>query len=673
VAESDGKAGRPPRRKERTGRGASETTHALAAPDGSGEDVEGTDSVGIAEAEEHDPPTNPEAREVALVDEPVEETEEAEQERPSASLRVEKGPSAGRVIPLLGDALIAGRSRECDVVIGDPSISRRHFRLMGDASGYRLEDMGSGNGTRVNGSTVDVTDLLHGTRIQVGTTTLVYELEGSAEPAPPPRTSSPVSGPPAPVSGPPAPVSGPPAPVSGPPAPVIRPRKARETRSRPPIWLFGVGGLALVAVVLVGVLIGNSLESGEAGSSAGSDGPVEEMSPAQRAEELTAGGMISARDGKWMAAMEQFEGAQALHPLLPGLAEAYGRAVDEVGHARTLESAVTALEGGRMDEAIGLLRSIPGGAADHPKAQFLLASSKLLRRNIALESVRSRLIAGDSDGARRALTELLAIVPKDLDALALKERVEANSLALPADASAPSNDRKSVAQQTGKNRGARKTATRKSDRGSAATRAKGESTRKKSRKSRSMSAGSAAGIAAYRAGKFTRAAELLEAAAAKAGKENAARLQEMARSVLKFEKQYNRGKSATSLAASTKPLERAYRADQKLGGHFAAELKPLLADKYAKRAAEAYSRQVYGSAAIFARKALQYDAGHLNAKGVLEKTQSKGKGMFEQGTQLRLAGNKAAAEVLFRQVLKILPSSDLLHRKARQALEEMSR
>ena len=344
----------------------------------------------------------------------------------------------------------------------------------------------------------------------------------------------------------------------------------------------------------------------------------------------------------------------------------------ELGHARSMEAAVTALEEGKLDKAIGLLRSIPGSAMDHPKAQFLLASSKTIRRNAALEGVRARLIAGDADGARTALEGLISIAPENMDAMALKAMIDGDVKELPVSAQSATS-RKSP--KTGKaSSGARKKAdTARSDRKRTASKSDGKGTDRAKRAGRSSKAGSAAGMAAYRSGKFSRAAEMLEAAAGRASGENAASLRDMARTVKKFEKQYTRGKSGGSLAASTKPLERAYRADQKLGGHFAAELKPLLADKYAKRAAEAYSRQVYGSAAIFARKALEYDARHMNASGVLKKTQSKGKGMYDKAVQARTSGNDASAEVLFRQVLKILPSSDPLQRKARKALEERQR
>ena len=651
LKEEGGRSSSARGRKARSRRDPAESTHALAAPEAPRGLSDATDPATLREVsapEEEEQRTDPEYNDIEpaeALDVPV---EHPPVNVPSAHLRVEKGPSMGRILPIEGDALVAGRSRECDLVIGDPSISRRHFRLVAANNGHRLEDMGSGNGTRVNGKTVDVTELRHGMRIQIGTSTLLYELAGEEAVVAPPRPVSPI-------------------PVTS--APVIRPRVQPRPPTRPPIWLLAVGGLSLLAVVLVGILIGSSSEPRAPGSG---DGNASLESEEARAQRLHDQGMEFAIAGDWAAALEPLEAALALDPENERYGKAHARAVEEGGHERTLEAAVSAMEAGRMDEAVGLLRSIPEFADGYPKAQILLASSKTVRRYMALESVRERFLDGDQKGAAVALEAVLAIAPQDLDALALKERIHSGGGPSPSSEvggrpSAPKEEvtpRKTVSKSgKGASRASKKAATRSSR----------ESSRKRAPKERATSGSGAAGIAAYRGSDFTKAAELFDAAAAKSSGSEARRFQEMARGVRKFEKEYRRGKSASSLAASTKPLERAYRADKKLGGHFSAELRPLLAEKYAKRAAEAYDRKVYGSAAIFARKSLEYDRGHLNAKGVLEKTQSKGKGMYDEAIQARSSGKKADAEVLFRQVLKILPSSELLHRKAKKALEEMGR
>jgi len=74
-----------------------------------------------------------------------------------------------------------GRSRECDVVLGDANVSRRHAELRGDRNGggtYTIADLGSTNGVRVNGRPVqDGHPLQAGDRIELGTAEVLFELE----------------------------------------------------------------------------------------------------------------------------------------------------------------------------------------------------------------------------------------------------------------------------------------------------------------------------------------------------------------------------------------------------------------------------------------------------------------------------------------------------------------
>ena len=57
-----------------------------------------------------------------------------------------------KVVPLAAEgSLIVGRAYPADVVVADPSLSRRHARFTWDASGVLVEDLGSTNGSTVNG------------------------------------------------------------------------------------------------------------------------------------------------------------------------------------------------------------------------------------------------------------------------------------------------------------------------------------------------------------------------------------------------------------------------------------------------------------------------------------------------------------------------------------------
>lgn len=67
---------------------------------------------------------------------------------------IKKGPSLGRIIDLTANEITVGREVSNSLQIDDRALSRSHARLTRTTSGYNLQDLGSTNGTFVNGSAV---------------------------------------------------------------------------------------------------------------------------------------------------------------------------------------------------------------------------------------------------------------------------------------------------------------------------------------------------------------------------------------------------------------------------------------------------------------------------------------------------------------------------------------
>ena len=84
---------------------------------------------------------------------------------------------AGRRKVLAGSRVTLGRSRECDVQVDDPNVSRRHAELRHEGGAWRVFDLGSTNGIKVNRRRVEQAELHHGDRITLGITDLDFELE----------------------------------------------------------------------------------------------------------------------------------------------------------------------------------------------------------------------------------------------------------------------------------------------------------------------------------------------------------------------------------------------------------------------------------------------------------------------------------------------------------------
>ena len=83
----------------------------------------------------------------------------------------------GRRNVLSGSKVVLGRSRECDIVVSDPNVSRRHAELRRDDGRWTIVDLGSTNGIKVNGRRVSDAALREGDRVTLGVTDLTFELD----------------------------------------------------------------------------------------------------------------------------------------------------------------------------------------------------------------------------------------------------------------------------------------------------------------------------------------------------------------------------------------------------------------------------------------------------------------------------------------------------------------
>jgi len=195
----------------------------------------------------------------------------------SFQLVLQKGPNPGKIFELVQEELTIGRDISNRIVINDPEISRRHARLTAQSGGYVIEDLGSTNGTFVDGQRLMGPHLLRpGQTSMFGEKiTLTYEAMGydpnatiagpaaappvtrQAHPASPEYAAYPPAAPkpaepmppayqspaPPPAYQPPAPAYQPPAqpayhpPAYQPPAPAYQPPAQPPAYQQPPAYI----------------------------------------------------------------------------------------------------------------------------------------------------------------------------------------------------------------------------------------------------------------------------------------------------------------------------------------------------------------------------------------------------------------------------------------------------
>lgn len=80
----------------------------------------------------------------------------------------------GQLYPLTAEVTVIGRSSETDLPLDDTGVSRRHAEIRRGPHGYELVDLGSTNGSFVNGERVSAMALTDGSLITIGRTRIVF-------------------------------------------------------------------------------------------------------------------------------------------------------------------------------------------------------------------------------------------------------------------------------------------------------------------------------------------------------------------------------------------------------------------------------------------------------------------------------------------------------------------
>ncbi|NPV57455.1 MAG: FHA domain-containing protein [Anaerolineae bacterium] len=182
-------------------------------------------------------------------------------------LVIRTGPTTGKVFPLDMPEMIMGRDPAVQVSISSPEISRRHARIYLQGQYYVVEDMGSLNGTTVNGQRLAApASLRPGDVIGLGDqVSLVFEAAGAAatvaspgRQVPPPPTTPPQQ--PQPAYVPPRPAPPPPPAYANQPPPTYSEPVAEGQKKKFPTALVIVL-VAVLVLMCICVVVGFAIDS----------------------------------------------------------------------------------------------------------------------------------------------------------------------------------------------------------------------------------------------------------------------------------------------------------------------------------------------------------------------------------------------------------------------------
>jgi len=157
------------------------------------------------------------------------------------SIRILEGPEKNRLFTFDRIEVTIGRTVDNDVVLPDPSISRQHMSIRDKGGAYIVKDLGSSNGTKVNGKAITEEVLKAGDVIAAGNVRIRFEggsgaarsekaVRGKGGPAPSARASGGGAAPGKARSDPRAPA---PAPAAQPGRPIIRAQRMRTRKAEP--------------------------------------------------------------------------------------------------------------------------------------------------------------------------------------------------------------------------------------------------------------------------------------------------------------------------------------------------------------------------------------------------------------------------------------------------------
>lgn len=527
----------------------------------------------------------------------------------------QSGPASGQEFVLEGDELVIGRASDNPVSIPDTSVSRKHALVRKTADGWAVSDLGSGNGTMLNGEVIaDETPLSEGDVITMGDTELVYSGGAAAPESSPSR---------APVrtarNGGGAAIER----SSGRGRPVRTSRMAEDPevarKKRKKMLLIALG----TAFVLVAMLVGFKAISNKNAA----DKKIRDQQSAQHQSEMAemfkdAKNMV--RNGKWVEAKARLNEMQETDPDYESrqVDNYLQRAEEEIPNQKYLAEANAHLAKGEVGAAAQALAKVKTST----QTAALEAAQEVLNTKTSEKLVEGRqLTAFASDLTKmeqlKAIAEDVLLVREgDREASELKKQAETAIYRIknPTIAPPPPDTPWLEVQQR------------------------------------------------YKNGDSSGALSLAQACANKFAQCRALETQI---------KEYDT-KSKRLEDLNENDLIALYDLDKKIAGGTSSEnsrpLRVQLVSKLFVKASQAKTTGNWNRAIEYARRVLSADPGHVGAQALVNEGRNQAHEVYLRGYQLRESSPDEAVR-LFKDVMSMTPPDDENHTKAKSRIQEIQK
>jgi len=603
-------------------------------------------------------------------------------------LAVERGKDMGREFVLQDGQNGVGRGIDNDVILADVSVSRRHLRIMREGDELILRDLGSGNGTVLNGKRVSTAKLCEGDRIELGETTLVVRMPGAPLPAEDPYAAQGEATDEQNIADgmlpSPGPNPTPSDPMSIPHGPGYQPELTPSATRAPPPAIAPTspkGAIVLPKPIFIAVLAGGALLLAMFGAaiavlliktSSPPESPTVAVGGASSHYEL---GVRAYNAQRWEEAQNQF--TQALADPDPPEGQDHEQAqryLRRTALALQDQSAIDRAQRLHDDGQLEAAAREAGSVRDaesplHPTAQRLLGRIQRDRAGAAVAAGRAALEAGELEEAQRQLDLARGFDPDNAAVTSLRDDLARET------GEAPADDEPEDADEAEDDPPEATDDEPSSSDDPAATSRRGRSlprrvTSSSRRRGRSQASGiTPTVIAAYLQGDFARAAQIASVAAGQASGREAAQLEALAENIRRFGRLWPRIRSANFGASVRRQMSEAMALDARIANnpHYRSQLRSHLVALHLASAQRQRSNPVNHCREIQA--AYRIDSTDGRVRQASSQCETIARGMLN-GARSAPATRR---RTIYGQILSMVPNDSQVARTARDARDAMRR